>query len=210
MQGWQDSIQNTLQSMSGWEVIAVILAIAYLLLAIKENILCWYAAFVSTAIYLFVFWDVSLLMESALQVYYLIMAVYGWYQWKYAKPDPAAENQSSIKTWRPLQHCLCLALILILSGTSGYLLQNNTEAAWPFLDSFTTWGAVVTTYMVTKKILENWIYWLVIDGLSVYLYLDRGLYLTACLFMAYLVICIFGFAAWLKHYRASYAPISRL
>ena len=201
MQTWQDSISSTLLAMSGWELIAVVLAIAYLLLAVKENILCWYAALISTAIYLFLFWDVSLLMESALQVYYLVMAVYGWYQWKFVNSTSPENNQSTIKTWSPTQHTLCITVILLLSVLSGLLLQKNTDAAWPFLDSFTTWGAVVTTYMVTKKVLENWIYWLVIDGLSIYLYMDRGLYLTSILFMAYLVICIFGFNTWLKQYR---------
>ena len=70
-------------ALSGWEAFAVFLAIAYLLLAVRENILCWYCALFSTAIYIFLFWNVSLLMESALNVYYLLMAVYGWYQWKY-------------------------------------------------------------------------------------------------------------------------------
>ena len=81
-----DSLMHSLatawQAMSGWEVIAVALAIAYLLLAMKESLWCWYAAFISTAIFIMLFWDASLLMESALQIYYLAMAVYGWVQWR--------------------------------------------------------------------------------------------------------------------------------
>ena len=84
--------------------------------------------------------------------------------------------------------------------TSGYLLSENTEAALPYVDAFTTWYAVVTTYMVTKKILENWVYWFVIDSVSVYLYYSRGLYLTALLFIAYLVIIVFGYLKWKKEY----------
>ncbi len=206
MSAWQDALQTAWQAMSGWELVAVVLAIAYLLLAMRENILCWYAAFISTGIYLFLFWDVSLLMESALQVYYLAMAVYGWYQWKYRLVASGAGNESGISTWPLRKHGIAISAVLLISLCSGYLLQNHSSAALPFLDSFTTWGAVLTTYMVTKKILENWIYWLVIDGLSIYLYLDRGLYLTALLFVAYLVICVFGFVSWLKHYQRHNLP----
>ena len=71
----------------------------------------------------------------------------------------------------------------------------------PYLDSFTTWGAVLTTYMVAKKVLENWLYWLVIDTVAIYLYLDRELYLTALLMVIYVVLALFGFKMWLKTYQ---------
>lgn len=183
--------------MSGWELLAVILALLYLILAMKERIECWYAALFSTAIYTVIFWDVSLLMESALQVYYLFMAIFGWYQWR------KGQNQESlaIHVWALRSHVLtffCLAIIVLISG---YLLSNHTNAAWPYVDSFTTWGSVITTYMVTKKILENWLYWLVIDGVSIFLYIDRELYLTAILFSLYLVIVCFGYRQWTIIYR---------
>ena len=86
---------------------------------------------------------------------------------------------------------------------SGLLLQQGTDARLPFLDSFTTWASVVTTFMVARKILENWIYWLVIDSVSIFLYLDRELYFTALLFVIYILIIFFGWFAWLKSYRQS-------
>ncbi|MEP5763223.1 MAG: nicotinamide riboside transporter PnuC [Halieaceae bacterium] len=188
--------------MPGWEAAAVVLGIAYLLLAVREKISCWYAAFASTLIYLFLFWDVNLLMESALQLYYLVMAVYGWWQWQHGGNN---DSTLPISRWQPRQHGLAIAAILLVSASSGYLLQEYSTAALPFLDSFTTWGAVLTTWMVARKILENWLYWLVIDSVSIYLYLDRELYLTAALFAAYIVIAVFGFLAWLKHFRTQAA-----
>ena len=92
-------------------------------------------------------------------------------------------------------------MVLALSLLSGSALSAYTDAVNPFLDSFTTWGAVITTWMVARKILENWVYWLVIDAVSIFLYLDRELYLTAALFAAYIVIALFGLQQWLKHYR---------
>ena len=188
------------QAMSAWEAIAVALGITYLLLAVRENLWCWYAAFVSTSIFLVLFWNVNLLMESALQVYYLVMAVYGWWQWQHGSGD---QTELAISRWGTRQHLVALAAVLIASAASGILLQQFTTAAMPFLDSFTTWGSILTTWMVARKILENWLYWLVIDSVSIYLYLDRELYLTALLFALYLVIVLFGYRKWLLHYRAT-------
>lgn len=181
------------------ELIAVILGVAYLLLAMRENILCWYAALISTAIFLVIFWDVRLYMESGLQVFYLIMAVYGWYQWR----GGLSENDNlAITSWSSRTHINIVVGVLILSAVTGTLLERFTDAELPFLDSVTTWGAIVTTYMVAKKVLENWIYWFVIDGISIYLYLDRGLYFTALLFAAYVIIVIFGYFSWQRSYQA--------
>lgn len=188
----------SIAAMSVWEIAAVILALAYLLLAMREEISCWYAAFASTCIYLFLFWDVSLLMESALQVFYLAMAVFGWWQWRshYGKQQNLRIHRWSMKT-----HFLVLISVSSLTLLSGYILENTTNAALPYLDSFTTLGAIVTTYMVTRKVLENWIYWILVDGASIYLYLDRGLYLTAALFLLYVILVIIGFFQWYAIYK---------
>jgi nicotinamide mononucleotide transporter len=180
---------------SSLELTAVVFAIAYLVLAVRENILCWFAAGVSTVIFLYIFWDAKLYMESGLQVYYLAMAVFGWYQWRRAT-DGLTSLQVSM--WSMRQHLKAITLIALLTFVSGYVLNSGTDAQLPYLDSFTTWGSVVTTYMVTRKILENWIYWLVIDSISIYLYIDRELYFTAMLFAVYIVIIFFGWLAWSK------------
>lgn len=208
MQDWQTSLHEAWQLMSGWEVIAVALAIAYLLLAMKESLWCWYAAFVSTAIFTVLFWDASLLMESGLQIYYLGMAVFGWYQWRkgastYSNSNSNTKSNLKIHTWSMRQHLYAIGIVITLSLVSGYFLSNHTQAAWPFVDSFTTWGSVVTTYMVTRKVLENWLYWLVIDSISIVLYWDRDLHLTALLFVAYLVICVFGYIHWRRELKSS-------
>ena len=180
------------------ELLAVLFAILYLLLAVRENILCWAAAIISTSIYLFVFWEVKLYMESGLQIYYLGMAAYGWQQWRGAE-DGSKSLQVSM--WSVRQHLGALTSITLLTFVSGYLLNSGTDAQLPFLDSFTTWASVVTTFMVARKILENWIYWLLIDAVSIFLYLDRGLYFTALLFAVYIVIIFFGWFSWLRSYQ---------
>jgi len=193
-----NEIFSQLQQSSKLELAAVIFAVAYLLLAVRENILCWSAALISTSIFLFIFWQVKLYMESGLQTYYIAMAVYGWYQWNKGGPN---EGTLPVSTWSPKQHFIALALIVFATLASGYILSSSTDARLPFLDSFTTWSSVITTYMVARKILENWLYWLMIDSVSIYLYLDRELYFTALLFGIYIIIIFFGWFSWLKSYR---------
>lgn len=190
------------------EPVAVVLAIAYLLLAARESLWCWYCAFVSSCLYTLIFWDVSLLMESALNVFYVIMAVLGWWQWR-SGPGQRIEEQGeqvlkiiSLSWW---QHLGILVVLLLLTGINGWLMTEHTDAALPYLDAFTTWGSVINTFLVVRKVLENWLYWILIDGISIYLYLDRELYLTALLFAAYVVIVIFGYIAWRRHYLAEQA-----
>lgn len=180
-----------------WEALAVLLAIAYLLLAARENSLCWYFAFAHTAIFTVLFWRVSLLMESALNVYYMLMAVYGWYQW-----NRGGDGHHGIEIQRlgALQHAAILTAIALLTLASGYFLSSGSDAAWPYVDSFTTWASVITTWLVARKVLENWLYWVVIDTVSIGLYVDRGLNMTAVLFVAYVVIAVFGFISWRRHY----------
>jgi len=197
MEAVLESMLSTINGLPTWETLAVVLAIAYLLLAVGEHISCWYCAFISTAIYVFLFWNVSLLMESALNVFYMAMAIYGWQQWKYGGRK---KSGVPISTLGLRQNILIIGGILVITLVSGSLLSQHSDAAWPYVDSFTTWASVITTVMVAKKILENWLYWLVIDSISIPLYVDRGLYPTAMLFVAYLIIVIFGYIKWRRHY----------
>ena len=181
----------------GLETVAVVLGVAYLLFAMRENSLCWYCAFISTGIYIWIFGDVSLYMESALNAYYMVMAVYGWYQWR---RGGSSANGIKLSVWGIKQHMAAIGLVLILSVVSGYLLSQNTEAHMPYIDSFTSWGSVITTFMVARKVLENWLYWIVINSVAIFLYIDRDLYQTAGLFAIYIILSVIGFIAWRKAY----------
>jgi len=179
------------------EAFGVALAICYLVLAIRQNIYCWYAAFVSSLIYTAVFFSARLYMESVLQIFYAAMAVYGYIQWKYGGTEHAGVQ---ITTWSARQHLFALGVIAILSGSLGWLM-SRTDAAFPFIDSFTTVAAIVATFMVARKILENWLYWFVIDGISVFIYSARELDLTAVLFVLYLILIVIGFRRWWLDWR---------
>ena len=184
--------------MSGLEVLAVVLAIAYLMLAIRQNIWCWPCAAVSTACYVYLFIDARLYMESLLNVFYLAMAFYGWYSWA----RPGGRDSTLPVTRYPLRaHVIAILVIGALAGLFGYLLATYSDAAYPYIDSMTTWAAIWTTFLVARKVLENWWYWLVIDTVSIFLYWDRGLQLTALLFALYVVMIPFGLLSWTRSYR---------
>jgi nicotinamide mononucleotide transporter len=176
-----------------WEALAVVLAVAYLLLAIRQNAWCWAAAAISTSLYLFIMYESKLYMQSLLQLYYLAMAAYGWYNWR--RPQ-ATGGQLPVSVWPLGYHALAVGGVLLLVFFSAGLLQRYSDAALPYLDAFTAWGAIVATFLMARKILENWLYWFVIDTVSIGLYLDRELYFTAGLFVFYLVMIVVGYRSW--------------
>ena len=181
------------------ELAAVVLAVAYLVLAVRQNILCWLAALLSSGLYMGLFFTARLYMESGLQVFYAAMAIYGWYQWRHGGEEHSGVR---IHIWGLRQHAIALVGVAVLSVSCGWVM-THTAAAFPYADSFTTVAAIVTTFMVARKVLENWVYWFVIDSVSAYLYAARELYLTTLLFLVYLVLIVIGFRSWWRDYRSA-------
>lgn len=191
----EELLQIITQLNFNWSVIesiAVFFSILYVVLAVKENIWCWGAAAISVILYIYICYSAQLYAETGLQFFYLLMAIYGYFQWN--------KNDSNLKIqqWTTTKHLLILLLGSLLTFLMGFYFSIYTNAAMPLVDSFTTVFSVFATFMVTKKILGNWLYWIVIDGVSVYLYFSRGLQLTSLLFVVYTIIAIFGYLSWLK------------
>ncbi|MEM9303768.1 MAG: nicotinamide riboside transporter PnuC [Pseudomonadota bacterium] len=188
-----------LEAMTVLEAVAVALALGYLVLAVRENIWCWACAFGSTAIYIGLFYEVALLQESLLNVFYLVMAVYGWWQWRHGGGD---RGELPVQRWSAGRHLTVIGGTSVVVVVAGTLFDRYTNADYPYLDAFTTWFAVVTTWMVARKVLENWLYWFVIDSTAIYLYLQKGFVLTAVLFFVYLIIIVFGYRSWALSWKA--------
>jgi nicotinamide mononucleotide transporter len=170
-------------------------------LAIRENLWCWPAAFLSSVLTIVVMFEARLYSEAALNVFYAVMAVYGWYQWRYGGRGQGAPALP-ISTWPLKTHALAIGGSLLLSAAIGWFMSRHTAAAFPYLDAFVTVSSLITTYMVARKILENWLYWLVVDSLSLYLYSQRELYLYVGLFALYLVLVVLGWVRWHRDWRA--------
>lgn len=187
-----DALLDQLRATSAWEAFAAALGLAYLLLAVRRSLLCWLCAFVSTAIYLVLFARASLYMQSALQVFYLVMAVVGFMEWRRGRSD---EGEVLIRRWTAKQHLLAAAAVLAATAVNGWLLRS-TDAAAPYVDSFVTWGSVITTWMVARRVIENWLYWIIVDAIAAWLYFSQGLLVTSLLFVIYLGIVVRGYFVW--------------
>jgi len=174
------------------ETAAVLFSIIYVVLAAKQKIWCWPFAAISVILYIYIYFSVQLYAETGLQIFYLFMAFYGYYNWNQKK------QTLQISEWSINKHFVVLILGAILTFLMGFYFTTYTNAKMPIVDSFTTVFSIVATYMVTKKILGNWLYWIVIDTVSIYLFYSRGLHLTSLLFITYTIIAIFGYFNWLK------------
>lgn len=187
-----------MMSTTPWEIVAVLTGVGFLVLAVRENPWCWLFGGVSTLIFAILFWNAGLYMQSSLQVYYVGVAVYGWWHWRRGSDSG---GQAPIRTWPWSRHLIAMALIISLGLLNGYLLTRQTTSQWPYLDALTTWGGVVTTWMAAQKILENWLYWLVVNFAAILLYVGNDLPLTAGLYTVYFVLALFGYQRWNKSYR---------
>ena len=183
--------------MSPIEVSAVGLALAYVILAIYQQRLCWLAAMASALLYIGIFWQVQLYLEAALQLFYIAMAIYGYIIW-------GNEDSSVvvIQTWPYRYHAAACLALLLLSLMLGGAMQAFTDAASPFIDAGTTVSALLATWMVARKLLENWLYWIAIDLASIGLYLSRDLTLTAVLFGGYVILASLGYRTWRRQWLA--------
>jgi nicotinamide mononucleotide transporter len=188
----------SVQLVSAWrdtswvEIIAAVLAVVYLLLAIRQQISCWVAAFVSSCLYVWVVFGARLYMESALNAFYAAMALYGFWQWQQGRGGAAL----AVCRWPIARHAAGFLGVVALSMFSSYFLKRFTPAAWPFVDSMVTWSSVFATFLVARKVYENWHWWLVIDSVSLCLYFTRHLYLTTLLFGLYLIMIVIGMRQW--------------
>lgn len=176
------------------EWFAVLLAIAYVWLAARQNVWCWLCAFVSTAIYTWLFWQYTLPFQAGLNIYYMLMAVYGWYQWN--KPQ---QQDLPVSQWPWVRHVVAIILLSILSYVlatffADWFTNEVTESL--YLDVFTTIFSVFTTVLVAHKVLENWIYWIVINAAIAYLTFGKGMYPTGLLYVAYVGFAVYGYLQW--------------
>ena len=188
----------SVQLVSAWhdtswvELLAAALALAYVPLAIGQRLSCWFAAFISSVLYMWVFFSARLYMDSALQGFFAVMAVYGFWQWQHGK----AGNALAVSRWPVARHVLAAAVIVALSLVTAFFLRRFTPAASPFFDSLVTWSSVFATFLVARKVYENWHWWVAIDSLSLCLFFTRHLYLTVLLYALYVVLSGVGMREW--------------
>jgi nicotinamide mononucleotide transporter len=182
--------------MSITEISAVVFALAYIVLAIRESAWCWLAGFYSVAIYLYICYQHHLYLEALFQVVYLFMSVYGYMQWI---KGSRGKEPLRVTRWGTKKILITLASFAYLSAIAAYVFANYTEVSFPFLDAPITAFSLIATYMLAKKYIESWLFWIVIDLASVYLFAARDLKLTAIVYGVHAVLAIIGYFAWKKN-----------
>ncbi len=192
-----DALLRGLYATSAVEFVAVVLGVSYVLLILKCNRLGWLAGAASSIIYVYLAARAHLPMQSVLQFYYVVMSVYGWRNWTRAQQ----QQGGGIGRWPVRNHVLALLAIALLSALTAQWLRRETHAAWPYLDSMTTWISLFATWLIARLKLENWLYWIAADSVMAYLFAAQGYPFTAALFLTYMVIAVFGFREWLHKYR---------
>jgi nicotinamide mononucleotide transporter len=177
------------------EYLAVLCAVLYVLLISFRNQWGWLFATINAIIYCIICYFSKLYLETGLQLFYVVMAIYGWYEWS----DEDDDLEEKVRRWPLKIHLYILSFGVPLAALTGLLFFLFTDQANPYLDAFTTLFSLIATFMVTKKILENWLYWIVIDLVAMQLYNSRGLELTAALYFFYAVVSVFGYFNWKKN-----------
>lgn len=188
----------------GWiQWLAFLFNILYVVLAVKENRWCWVFGFVGVSLLLVLYLDARLYSDVLLQVFYLVMSVYGWISWS----GKTEGNGIPIVSNGLVNHLYYLITGIIGTFLLGFIF-SHLQAAVPYIDAFTSAFAVIATFLVARKILENWIYWIVIDTVCVVVYVTRDLPLIALLFAIYTILAIIGFIHWLKKFRQQNQKLS--
>ena len=194
------SVLNQFQQ-TGWlEWIGTISGFICIYLAAKENIWNWPVSIVSVLAYSIVFYESQLFGDAALQIYFLGTAFYGWYFWLYKKEKH--EKPIEILTFK--QWLFVGLSILILTGLLYAYLKNFTKTDVPLADSFCTSMSFVAQLLMTRKILQSWILWIIVDICYVPLYLHKHLALTTVLYVALIVLAIIGYLDWKKTYKLQF------
>jgi len=171
------------------EIIAFLCGTTYVILAAKENILCWIYGGISVIIYSYIFYFSNLLAESFLQIFYLAISLNGFLSWN-------KKNKKEIKSMKPAQHLKIITAGTIITIIISFILINLSKSSYPIIDSFTTSFGIIATFLTAKKILENWIYWMSINIFSIYIYIEKGLLITSSLYLTYTILAIYGYIQW--------------
>ncbi|MFC0049313.1 nicotinamide riboside transporter PnuC [Rheinheimera tilapiae] len=195
---WQQLL-NQWQLQTALELIATVLALSYTVLAIRHSLWCWPAALASTVLTLQIMLSANLYTDALLQLYYAGMALYGWWNWQQLRNQSGLAQQ--VVEWRGSQHLRLISLTALAGLLLGYLMQQYTSTDFAWLGAQISCFAVVTTYLVAKKVVSNWLYWIVIDAASIYMYLQKDLYFFSALFVIYTLTAASGYFAWRSNYR---------
>lgn len=180
------------------EVLATLANLAFLVLLIREKILCWSFGIVGSLLSVYLFLGAKLYSESVLYFFYAVMGVWGWIRWHRQE----AQDSNPVIVWPLARHLKVIPVTALLAAGVGFTMAYLTDAERPLFDAFTTVFSFLATYMEIQKVLEAWLFWLVLNIASIWLYHDRNLDIYALLIAGYSVLSVVGFLRWRQSYLA--------
>lgn len=188
--------------MLNWvEIAGAVLGIAYVFLSVKQNILTWAMGLATSMLYIYVFFVAKFYADMALQFYYVWVSIYGWFLWSRGKASGSKHKKLPVSRMSDQMALLLGAVSVFLWSIIYVVLKYYTDSPVPFGDAFTTALSIVATWMLAKKIIEHWLVWIVVDVVSIGLYIYKGLLPTTILFVVYTLVAIWGFVEWRKDLR---------
>lgn len=182
--------------MSVIEIVAVCFGVACVWLTIRQNIWCWPTGLVQVVLFIWIFYQAKLYSDVMLHVVYVVLGFYGWWYWLHG----GREAKQPPVTRLPSKH-LVLWIMLGAAGTAalGGAMARYTDAALPYWDAATTVLSLVAQYLLARKVLENWEFWIVVDVIAVGVYLTKELYLTSGLYAVFLILAVIGLITWMRN-----------
>lgn len=167
---------------------------------IKQNIWCWYFGLLQVILYCFIFYSAKLYSDMILHVIYIFLQFFGWYSWKYGGSD-----QSTLRITPMSNTTFWIGLTILATLFTGYIMQTKTDASFPYQDAFIMIASLVAQYLMIKKVLESWLFWILVDVVGVIIYCYKGLYFTTVLYVLFLIMAIMGYLEWKKAYNEEFA-----
>ena len=188
--------------MSTIEIVAAVLGAIGVYLTVRQNIWSWPVGVVMVSLYMYIFFHAKLYSDTGLQVFFLVMQFYGWYQWTRG-PVEHAVSLSPVTRLRARGWTMTIAGVAAGTAALGTAMDRFTDAALPYPDAFTAMLSVIAQFLLTRKILDNWTLWIVADVIYVGMYTNRGLYWTAGLYVVFLILCVKGYREWRRSAAAA-------
>ncbi|MDP4966134.1 MAG: nicotinamide riboside transporter PnuC [Salibacteraceae bacterium] len=177
------------------EIASVVLGLVYLILVMMENIWCWIFGITSSVLSVYLFLEINLLSEAILYVFYAAVGVYGWVMWSRKK---AGKTALVVRKWKWQNHAIALPIGFALSAILGWIMSSFTKSEMSYVDAHTTMFSFIASYLEAQKVLSAWLYWIVINGVSVWLYFTKGLNIYGWLMVLYFVMSFAGLYMWNK------------
>lgn len=180
--------------MSVLEIVAALMGVFSVWLTIRQHILCWPTGLVMVGLYIWIFFDAKLYSDAALQVVYVVLCSYGWYHWA-----RGGLRESGLLVTRLASAAFACWIVGGILGSLGlgYVMSTRTDASFPYLDAVTTVLSLIAQFLMTRKKLESWIFWICVDVLAIGIYAAKGLQVTALLYGLFLVLAVLGLRAWM-------------